>query len=167
MSPKGNNEVIYPFGHTTIPSSQIVMTSRLSYVAVNIKPVVPYHLLVIPKRQGTSRLYDLTCDETADLFNLAKKAQRLVEQVRGVKSSTIAIQDGEDAGQTVKHVHVHVLPREKDDFAENDDIYSELAKHDQPNAETRRIIGYHRSLEDMEKEAEILRQYMQENEDKF
>ena len=30
----------------------------------------------------------------------------------------------------VKHVHVHVLPRAKNDFENNDDIYSELAKHD-------------------------------------
>ena len=30
----------------------------------------------------------------------------------------------------VKHVHVHVLPRQKNDFENNDDIYNELAKHD-------------------------------------
>ena len=30
----------------------------------------------------------------------------------------------------VKHVHVHVLPRHKNDFENNDDIYNELAKHD-------------------------------------
>ena len=39
------------FGSFTIPSGEIVMTSRHSYVTVNLKPVVPYHLLVIPKRK--------------------------------------------------------------------------------------------------------------------
>ena len=39
---------------------------------------------------------------------------------------TLAIQDGPEAGQTVKHVHVHVLPRKAGDFAENDQIYNEV-----------------------------------------
>jgi diadenosine tetraphosphate (Ap4A) HIT family hydrolase len=35
-------------------------------------------------------------------------------------------QDGPAAGQTVPHVHVHVLPRRAGDFARNDDVYDEL-----------------------------------------
>lgn len=37
--------------------------------------------------------------------------------------------DGYDAGQTVKHVHVHLLPRKSKDF-EKDDVYKELESHD-------------------------------------
>ena len=46
------------------------------------------------------------------------------------EASTISIQDGKEAGQTVPHVHVHVLPRKRGDFENNDEIYAELAKHD-------------------------------------
>ena len=141
------------FGSFSIPKSEIVLISRHSYATVNIKPVVPYHLLVIPKRKDVPRLSYLTCDETADLFNLVKKVQKLVEDFRGVESSTIAIQDGTDAGQTVKHVHVHVLPRAKNDFQHNDDVYTELAKHD--HEEGRKS----RSHEEMEKEATLLREH--------
>ena len=37
-----------------------------------------------------------------------------------------APQDGRDAGQTVEHVHVHVIPRRPGDFVNNDDIYREV-----------------------------------------
>lgn len=36
------------------------------------------------------------------------------------------MQDGAAAGQTVKHVHIHVLPRVATDFANNDDVYTEV-----------------------------------------
>ena len=149
------------FGSFTIPAREIVMTSRHSYVTVNIKPVVPYHLLVIPKRQGVNKLSNLSCDETADLFNLVRKAQKLVEHFRGVTSSTICIQDGEDAGQTVRQIHVHVLPRAKNDFENNDDIYTELDKHDhEPGRQNR-------SPEEMEREAKLLRIFLIEKRNEF
>jgi len=49
------------------------------------------------------------------------------------EASTISIQDGKEAGQTVSHVHVHILPRRGGDFENNDEIYSELVKHDKDN----------------------------------
>ena len=38
------------------------------------------------------------------------------------------LQDGRDAGQTVEHVHVHIIPRRPGDFQRNDDIYEEVCK---------------------------------------
>ncbi|CAM6089840.1 unnamed protein product [Calypogeia fissa] len=46
-------------------------------------------------------------------------------------SLTLAIQDGPEAGQTVPHVHVHILPRKKADFKNNDEIYDEIDKKEQ------------------------------------
>jgi len=50
----------------------------------------------------------------------------------------MVIQDGLLAGQTVPHVHIHVIPRFKGDFANNDDIYHELDEDskNQPKART-------------------------------
>ena len=60
----------------------------------------------------------------------------MTELVTGATSSTLSIQDGPDAGQTVDQLHCHVLARKKGDFENNDDIYDKLGSHDHgPNAE--------------------------------
>ncbi|KAJ2992373.1 hypothetical protein HDV02_003095 [Globomyces sp. JEL0801] len=41
---------------------------------------------------------------------------------------TITVQDGPKAGQTVPHVHIHLIPRRTGDWLENDDIYPEIER---------------------------------------
>lgn len=69
-------------------------------------------------------------------------------------SSTVTVQDGEFAGQTVKHLHCHIMPRREGDFKYNDEIYIKLAKHDQ----THDALEPRRSNEDMVQEATGYRQ---------
>lgn len=64
-------------------------------------------------------------------------------------SSTVTVQDGEFAGQTVKHLHCHIMPRRKGDFKFNDEIYVRLAKHDQQEQDP----ATRRSNEEMAAEA--------------
>lgn len=52
---------------------------------------------------------------------------------------TIVIQDGKDAGQTVEHVHVHIMPRRPGDFKRNDDIYDELERVDADSRKPRTV----------------------------
>nr|XP_038949561.1 bis(5'-adenosyl)-triphosphatase isoform X6 [Rattus norvegicus] len=68
------------------------------------------------------------------------------------------MQDGPEAGQTVKHVHVHILPRKSGDFRRNDNIYDELQKHDREEEDS---PAFWRSEEEMAAEAEVLRAYFQ------
>ncbi len=53
----------------------------------------------------------------------------------GTTGFNIAVQDGATAGQTVPHVHVHILPRRARDFANNDDVYTELDNIGKPGFE--------------------------------
>lgn len=64
-------------------------------------------------------------------------------------SSTVTVQDGEFAGQTVRHLHCHIMPRREGDFKFNDEIYVKLAKHDQLNEDP----ATRRSDEEMSTEA--------------
>ncbi|XP_065066823.1 bis(5'-adenosyl)-triphosphatase-like [Rhopilema esculentum] len=140
------------FGQHVIHESVVFFRSKLSFAFVNIKPVVPGHVLVSSIREAP-RFSDLSHDEVADLFISSQKVSNVVKDVYNATSLTLAVQDGPDAGQTVPHVHVHILPRLKGDFANNDDIYSELEKHDKE--ENRKP----RSLEDMAIEASKLRTF--------
>ncbi len=64
-------------------------------------------------------------------------------------SSTVTVQDGEFAGQTVKHLHCHIMPRRQGDFKFNDEIYVKLAQHDQHEQDP----ATRRSNEEMSAEA--------------
>lgn len=67
-------------------------------------------------RRIVPRVSDLTIDETTDLFLTVRKVGRMIERVYGATSLNIAIQDGVDAGQSVPHVHTHIIPRKKADL---------------------------------------------------
>ena len=58
-------------------------------------------MLVIPKRVAL-RLPDLLADEVADLFITVQKVQSGMERFHQVTSSTVTVQDGPDAGQTIQ-----------------------------------------------------------------
>ena len=131
----------------------IFFRSKLSFAFVNIKPVLPGHVLVSPVRV-VKRFCELTEEEVADLFTSTQKIARVIEKAYDATSLSIAIQDGPDAGQTVEHVHVHVLPRKRGDFKQNDDIYKALEEHDK---QKEGLEGKaFRTNEEMEKEASYL-----------
>ncbi|KAL3531006.1 hypothetical protein ACH5RR_010328 [Cinchona calisaya] len=72
------------------------------------------------------RYVDLTADETSDLWLTAQKVGCELESYHRSSSLTFAIQDGLQAGQTVPHVHIHILPRKSGDFEKNDEIYDAI-----------------------------------------
>ena len=100
----------------------------LSYALVNLKPLLPGHVLVIPRRV-TPRLSDLSEAEVKDLFLTVQRVGRMVQRVYHASSLNIAIQAGADPGQSVPHVHAHIIPRKKADLDERggaDAIYGML-----------------------------------------
>lgn len=91
-------------------------------------------MLICPL-QPHKRLTDLSPAETGDLFTTVQTAQRLLARIYfpgpnpdpSAGSFSVAIQDGAEAGQTVSHVHVHVIPRTKGDLASPDEVYVKMA----------------------------------------
>ncbi|XP_070948101.1 bis(5'-adenosyl)-triphosphatase isoform X6 [Macaca nemestrina] len=115
-------DMSFRFGQHLIKPSVVFLKTELSFALVNRKPVVPGHVLVCPLRP-VERFRDLRPDEVADLFQVTQRVGTVVEKHFHGTSLTFSMQDGPEAGQTVKHVHVHVLPRKAGDFHRNDSIY--------------------------------------------
>ncbi|CAA3029753.1 bifunctional bis(5 -adenosyl)-triphosphatase adenylylsulfatase FHIT-like [Olea europaea subsp. europaea] len=114
----------YMFGPYKIDSKEVFYSTRLSYALVNLRPVVPGHILL--SAHLNCRFVDLTADETSDIWLTAQKVGQQLESYHKASSLTFAIQDGPQAGQTVPHVHIHILPRKSGDFEKNDEIYDAI-----------------------------------------
>ncbi|RXW20517.1 hypothetical protein EST38_g5328 [Candolleomyces aberdarensis] len=109
-------------------TSQAFYRTALSYSIVNLKPIVPGHVLVVPTRP-VPRIADLNDKEYVSLMRSVRRVSLAVQRAYGADALTIACQDGKAAGQSVPHVHFHILPRKAqgDRFSENnDEIYPEL-----------------------------------------
>lgn len=146
--------------------SQIFYRTRLSCALVNLKPIVPGHVLVIPRRV-VPRFAQLTTDEVSDLFLAAQHVSSVLARAYASTGATISMQDGPVAGQSVPHVHVHILPRKEGDLPENDAIYQQMDEASDQLEETwrhtlqnRPKLGgvddesrHARSLKEMEEEA--------------
>ncbi|XP_022145427.1 bifunctional bis(5'-adenosyl)-triphosphatase/adenylylsulfatase FHIT [Momordica charantia] len=144
----------YTFGRYKIHPKEVFFSTTLSYAMVNLRPLLPGHVLVCPKRE-VQRFADLTADETCDLWLAAQRVGRQLELYHDASSLTLAIQDGPQAGQTVPHVHIHILPRKGGDFEKNDEIYDAL---DEKEKELKQHLDLDkerkdRGLEEMAQEA--------------
>jgi bis(5'-adenosyl)-triphosphatase len=136
------------FGKFIIPAASIFYRSpsELSIAFVNLRPIVPGHVLVMSAR-SVARLEDLTDEEHDDMWRTVRVVQGILKKQYTDEATTcaattdsdkttsssasslsfnVAVQDGRAAGQSVPHVHVHILPRSSGDFARNDDVYQEL-----------------------------------------
>ncbi|KAK9370731.1 HIT-like domain-containing protein [Lipomyces kononenkoae] len=112
-----------------IVTRQVFYKSRYSFALVNVKPLLPGHVLICPYRV-VPRIKDLSAEEVADLFITVQKVSEVIESVYKGQSLNIAIQDGPLAGQSVPHVHCHIIPRRLNDLPNVDDVYQLLNSKD-------------------------------------
>ncbi|EOY34737.1 Fragile histidine triad isoform 1 [Theobroma cacao] len=105
------------------------------------------------------RFVDLTVDETSDLWQTAQRVGGGLECHHKASSLTFTIQDGPQSGQTVPHVHIHILPRREGDFERNDEIYDAIDVKEKEMQETLDLDKERkdRSPEEMSREADEYR----------
>ncbi|KAB1225642.1 Bis(5'-adenosyl)-triphosphatase [Morella rubra] len=108
------------------------------------------------------RFVDLTGDETIDIWLTAHKIGNRLESYHKASSLTFTIQDGPQAGQSVPHVHIHILPRKAGDFERNDDIYEAIDDKEKQLKEKLDLDKERkdRSLEEMTQEADEYRKLL-------
>merc|ERR1719391_1395561 len=127
------DDFVFKFGPVTVPGAAIFMRSEHSVAFVNKKPVVEGHVLASSNRM-VAQVSELSPEKVADLFKLVQRVDKFLQNYFEVNSITISIQNGVLAGQSIPHVHVHILPRREGDFADNDDVYKELQTHDKKSS---------------------------------
>jgi len=87
-------------------------TSSISFL--DAFPLAKGHVLVIPKKHH-QKIQDMNKEENYDLFSLVHDVISKVDAITG--ATLVAIHNGREAGQEIPHVHVHLVPRSKDDSA--------------------------------------------------
>ncbi|BDV42992.1 HIT family protein [Geotalea uraniireducens] len=90
--------------------SAILLANDRALAIPDAYPVTPGHTLIVPKRHITS-LFEASKEEQAALFDLVAKMRQLILQDRQPDGFNIGINDGIAAGQTVMHLHIHLIPR--------------------------------------------------------
>ena len=94
----------------TFPLVRVLHTSAHGRAFRDAYPVSDGHTLVVPHRHVAS-LYDLTPEERAGLWELVDEVRQALAASRAPDGFNIGVNDGEAAGQTVGHAHIHVIPR--------------------------------------------------------
>ena len=103
-----------PCPFCTLPPERIIDSNDLALVIRDGYPVTPGHTLVIPKRHIGS-WFEITQAEQQALLDLLAKAKAVLVTEFKPDGYNIGINDGPTAGQTVPHLHMHLIPRYKGD----------------------------------------------------
>ena len=99
-----------------LEASRIEDENELFLVINDLYPVTEGHTLIIPKRHVPS-FFELTDEEqTSFLEMLHLQKQKLASMDETITGFNVGINDGEDAGQTVMHCHIHLIPRRNGDM---------------------------------------------------
>jgi len=94
----------------SLPEERLVDANDLAVVVRDGFPVSKGHSLVIPRRHVGS-WFDVTPEEQRALLVLLGRARRQLDGEFSPDGYNIGINDGPAAGQTVRHLHIHLIPR--------------------------------------------------------
>lgn len=96
-----------------IPSNTIYENSEFK-VIMDIAPATKGHVLIIPKEHFND-IYDIDAVTAGKLFQLATVVARALKEVLNCDGMNVLQNNGEIAGQTVFHFHMHLIPRYEGD----------------------------------------------------
>lgn len=88
--------------------ADIVYEDDLALAFKDVKPQAPVHILVIPKKPLV-KLADAESQDHALMGHLLLTVKRVAEQVGLSNGYRVVINNGDDGGQTVSHLHLHIL----------------------------------------------------------
>jgi diadenosine tetraphosphate (Ap4A) HIT family hydrolase len=96
---------------------EIILETEMSFAIYDCFPVNDGHALIIPKRH-TANYFDLSLEEQKDCIELLNRVKGIVQEKYNPAGFNVGININEAAGQTVPHVHIHLIPRYVGDVEE-------------------------------------------------
>ena len=94
-----------------------ILETEMSFAIYDGFPVNEGHALIIPKRH-TANYFDLSLEEQKDCIELLNRVKGIVQEKYNPAGFNVGININEAAGQTVPHVHIHLIPRYEGDVEE-------------------------------------------------
>lgn len=88
--------------------------NELAYALSDSNPVNPGHCLIVPKRH-VAEFFQTTTEEKLAIFELVDEMKALIDKKHAPDGYNIGVNIGEMAGQSVPHIHIHMMPRYKGD----------------------------------------------------
>lgn len=92
----------------------IIAENELCFAIYDKYPVNLGHVLIIPKRHYKS-FFDATIEEVTAIYELIHKCKEILDEKYKPTGYNIGININESAGQTIMHLHVHLIPRYDND----------------------------------------------------
>ncbi len=99
----------------SIPASEWVASNALAFAVRDRHPVTPGHTLVVPRRLVPT-WFDATLEEQHALLALVAEVKAQLDRELRPDGYNVGFNAGEAAGQTVMHLHVHLIPRHRGDM---------------------------------------------------
>jgi len=93
---------------------RVIFENVHSYALLDIFPVTKGHTLIIPKRH-ILKLEDLNNEEILDIFETFKKVKNGIEKFFNAMGFNFGLNLGEISGQSIEHIHFHLIPRYRGD----------------------------------------------------
>lgn len=107
--PYDPNNVFAKILRGEIPSIKVYEDDK-TFAFMDVMPQADGHVLVIPK-ENAENIFDLSPEGAAALIETTQKVAKAVKKGLGVSGLMVAQLNGRDAGQSVFHVHFHIIPR--------------------------------------------------------
>lgn len=93
---------------------RIIAEDALFYARWDNVPVSKGHAEIVPKRHIES-LFELSLEEKIKMFELLEKTRDIINEKYHPDGYNIGLNEGEAAGRTIHHLHIHIIPRYKGD----------------------------------------------------
>ena len=107
------NQEVCPFCYPE-PESELLLENESTYAILDKFPVSNGHTLIIPQKH-CANYFELNYEEQKACWSMVNKTQEIITKKFNPDGFNIGINVNETAGQTIPHVHIHLIPRYKGD----------------------------------------------------